>query len=237
MIVTIITEYVPVNDITSSSGNGTLLVYLQRPLTILIPVRGFVNELKYPLQATIFYNKSLLSIDRVRLSTSSDSILTYYNSDSNLNTTSPTKAIYTLDVRGKHTGLIGNTSNLYNLDIFYTYNSTGHGKFSAPFNWPIKTLDFNIIVYFFIAFIGVMVSRYTSKLSKSRNGDVERDPSHFKQVDGAWILISGVIALLIFSSFQEQVNLTSLLITNISLAFAFGFGFDKILQTGSNTIR
>jgi hypothetical protein len=42
--------------------------------------------------------------------------------------------------------------------------------------------------------------------------------------------ISAIIALLIFSSFQQQVHPTG----NISLAFAFGFGFDKVLETTHN---
>jgi hypothetical protein len=96
-------------------------------------------------------------------------------------------------------------------------------------------------VYFFIVFIGVVVSRYTSKLiaKKPDNSNDDKNESeldkanHFNKGDGIWILVSGVITLLIFSSFQEQVELTSFLLTNISLAFTLGFGFDKILDTGS----
>jgi hypothetical protein len=112
----------------------------------------------------------------------------------------------------------------------------------VTFSWPIKTLDFNILVYFFIVFIGVVVSRYTTNIIEHRNDPAEfaassegsgRTPGQFVKADGIWILVSGVITLLIFSSFQEQVELTSFLLTNISLAFTFGFGFDKILATGS----
>jgi hypothetical protein len=46
-----------------------------------------------------------------------------------------------------------------------------------------------------------------------------------------WIGLGGVIALLIFSIFQREVTLTGNILTDISLAFAFGFGLDKSLET------
>jgi hypothetical protein len=46
-----------------------------------------------------------------------------------------------------------------------------------------------------------------------------------------WIGLGGVIALLIFSNFQREVTLTGNILTDISLAFAFGFGLDKSLET------
>jgi hypothetical protein len=272
MIISVLTEYVPSNDITTPAGNGNFTLYIQRPSTILIPVRNIINETKYPLQITVFYEKPPISnIERIRLSTSTDSILSYYNSEARnttsntslnitsntppnttsntpLNTTSvippktSSKIIYSMDVRAKHNGQVSNTTNPYNVDIFYTDTNGRHATYTATFSWPIKTLDFNILVYFFIVFIGVVVSRYTTNIIENKvnpkdfkgsSGGTDRTPSHFVKADGIWILVSGVITLLIFSSFQEQVELTSFLLTNISLAFTFGFGFDKILATGS----
>jgi hypothetical protein len=48
--------------------------------------------------------------------------------------------------------------------------------------------------------------------------------------DIIWFGLSGVIALLIFSNFQHEVNLTGNILANISLAFAIGFGVDKSLE-------
>jgi hypothetical protein len=262
MIISVLTEYVPSNDITTSAGNSNFTLHIQRPSTILIPVRNLINDTKYPLQITVFYEKPPISkIERIRLSTSTDSILSYYNSEArnttsetplnttvtSLNTTSiipkdASKIVYWMDVRARHSGQVSNTTNPYNVDIFYTDTNGRHATYTATFSWPIKTLDFNILVYFFIVFIGVVVSRYTTNIIESRNDPTKfaasadgssRTPGHFVKADGIWILVSGVITLLIFSSFQEQVELTSFLLTNISLAFTFGFGFDKILATGS----
>jgi Protein of unknown function (DUF3185) len=270
MIISVFTEYVPSNDITTPAGNSNFTLFIQRPSTILIPVRNIINETQYPLQITVFHEKPPISkIERIRLSTSADSILSYYNSEaknttsesplnttseSPLNTTSETplnstsiippksasKIVYSMEVRAQHNGQVSNTTNPYNVDLFYTDINGRHATYTATFSWPVKTLDFNILVYFFIVFIGVVVSRYTTNIIESKDNPEkfatkgsDRTPSHFIKADGIWILVSGVITLLIFSSFQQQVELTSFLLTNISLAFTFGFGFDKILATGS----
>jgi hypothetical protein len=250
MIITVIFDYVPVNDITTAAGNANFTGYIQRPSTILIPVKGILDETRHRLQITVFQdNPPISKVDLIRLSTSTDSILSYFNSEAKNNTyvvyptnsTSKTKIIYNLDVTAKHGGQVSNTTNPYNIDIFYTDRNGTHGTYATTFNWPIKTLDFNILVYFFIVFIGVVVSRYTTNLvdSRSKTGQPNQDSGQYKDPgqlarnDWIWIIVSGVITLLIFSSFQEQVELTSFLLTNISLAFTFGFGFDKILETGS----
>ena len=246
MIYSVISEYVPANDITTSAGNANFTLYVQRPSTILIPVRAILNETTYPLQITAFYDTPpILNIDRIRLSTSTDSILSYYNSDTSNNTTtkyagntSSSKTYYTIYVKAQHNGQVSNSSNPYNVDVFYTDTNGRHATYSTSFDWPVKTLDFNILVYFFIVFIGVVVSRYTTNITEKKTPrQLNKESGQFYRDDGVWILVSGVITLLIFSSFQEQVELTSFLLTNISLAFTFGFGFDKILETGSKITR
>jgi hypothetical protein len=95
---------------------------------------------------------------------------------------------------------------------------------SIPFNWRIKTLDFSQFTYFWIVLVGIIVSRFASKVQgASPTNEITTD-------DVVWAGISGIIALLIFSNFQTQVSLTSHILPNISLAFAFGFGFDKVLS-------
>jgi hypothetical protein len=255
MIYSVFTEYVPANDITSSAGNSNFTIFIQRPSTILIPVSNIFNWTTYPLKITVFYDTPpIKKIDHIRLSTSTDSILSYSNLDTSTNTTSTysadnktanSKTYYTVFVKAKHSGQVSNTTNPYSVDLFYTDSNGRHATYSTSFGWPIKTLDFNILVYFFIVFIGVVVSRYTSNLIEQKKPDKSENESsdgtksnsnktiRFNKDDGIWILVSGVITLLIFSSFQEQVELTTFLLTNISLAFTFGFGFDKILETGS----
>ena len=84
-----------------------------------------------------------------------------------------------------------------------------------------------MLSYFFIVLIGVIVSRlfknYTEPQPRQRG---------LQTTDYLWIAFSAVIALIIFANFQQQVHLTRNIITNISLAFGFGFGFDKVLEAG-----
>ena len=133
--------------------------------------------------------------------------------------------IYTMNVTAKHNLDIKNSTDPYTIDIYFQ-NSTGIHEFSVPFNWSTKTLDFGIFTYFMIVLIGVIVSKYVSKIENNKKG------LNLEDKDYALIAISSIIALLIFSSFQQQVNLTTHIITNISLAFGFGFAFDKVLETG-----
>lgn len=53
----------------------------------------------------------------------------------------------------------------------------------------------------------------------------------FSSSELLWVPFSAIITLLIFSSFREQVRLTSDVIANMALAFGFGFGFDKVFET------
>jgi hypothetical protein len=235
-----ISEYVPANDLTTSAGNANFTIFIQRPSTILIPVSNILNETTYPLKITAFYETPpIKKIDNIRLSTSIDSILTYYNSDTISNTTTTfsadnktasSKMFYTVYVKAKHNGQVSNTTNPYSVDLFYTDSSGRHATYTTIFSWPIKTLDFNILVYFFIVFIGVVVSRYTNNLiarsdesDKESSDESDKESSErsepkprktssdgstrFHKGDGIWLLISGVITLLIFLAFKSRLNL------------------------------
>lgn len=98
------------------------------------------------------------------------------------------------------------------------------------FTWPIKTLDLTTLTYFWIVLIGVILSKLSTRVTKNTSSPI----GTLSNYDYLWIGISAIIALLIFSSFQQQVHLTGNILYNISLAFAFGFGFDRILDTTSN---
>jgi hypothetical protein len=108
--------------------------------------------------------------------------------------------------------------------------------YSAKFNWPIKTMDLTTLTYFWIVLIGVILSKLTTMVN-AQQGSSESGPiQSLMNKDYLWIGISAIIALIIFSSFQQQVHLTGNILYNVSLAFAFGFGFDRILDTTSNLV-
>jgi hypothetical protein len=75
------------------------------------------------------------------------------------------------------------------------------------------------------------------KAQSNNKNNIQQKPGPIQSLsnsDYLWIGISAIIALLIFSSFQQQVHLTGNVLYNISLAFAFGFGFDKVLEAAHN---
>jgi hypothetical protein len=97
------------------------------------------------------------------------------------------------------------------------------------FVWTVRALDLGTPTYFWIVFAGVALSRVFS-FTRSAKGITR---ARLRPVELVWIPVSAIITLLIFSSFSEQVNLTTDIVPNIALAFGFGFGFDKIFETWS----
>jgi hypothetical protein len=316
ILISTIYEYVPINDVKSVYSNGNLTLYIDRPSTLIVPVRNMLTPVERNLQLIMNYSYHNITITGAKLSTASDSILSYYGDFANTGGNQFGQQIWDMKVNAEHNGEVKNTTNPYTVDVFYINNKGKPEKFTAGFNWPIKTSDFNMVTYFMLVFVGVLLSKYTTKLIDERefkklnvvdeyaviniiNGinrpltrddiaslktqidtvvknttkagriktaidqavdsssdhnavkpedlvnGIKRDITNtlnvseisFGKYDYVWILISGVIALLIFSNFQKEVTLTNLLITNISLAFGFGFGFDRILQTGSKLIQ
>ena len=141
-----------------------------------------------------------------------------------------------LAVSARHTLEVGNTTNPYTVDVTYR-NATGYLTHQGVvFSWPIKTLDMNLLSYFWIVLIGVVVSRLYKHYTDQQLTTVgPKRPVGVKDI--LWMLFSAVIALLIFSTFQEQIHLTAHILINISLAFGFGFGFDKVLEAGQKLDR
>jgi hypothetical protein len=48
--------------------------------------------------------------------------------------------------------------------------------------------------------------------------------------EGLWITFSFIVTLLVFSSFKQSVTLSTSALVNLSLAFGFGFTFDRTLE-------
>ena len=48
--------------------------------------------------------------------------------------------------------------------------------------------------------------------------------------DILWIVFSFIVAVLVFASFKQNVALIDSVLINISIAFAFGFTFDRTLE-------
>ncbi len=164
------------------------------------------------------------------------------------------------------------TSSKYLKDTGYYFDNSDtmvyHNQFTFP--WVIKSLDMNLITYFWIVMTGVVTSRFLdfllvrlrkedeiaklldeemSKHIKSEdiiNNEITnrrildlRDKMgyfrdnivqdlHWKEL--LWIVFSFIVAILVFAGFKQNVTPISSILINISLAFAFGFTFDRTLE-------
>jgi len=107
---------------------------------------------------------------------------------------------------------------------------------TVPFNWSVRMTDLSLTTYFWVVMAGVVTSRFMSLiLDKSEghrgHGKDDMDIQIIGWKDGLGILFSFIIAVILFSSFNQQTSsLTMMVLFNISIAFAFGFGFDKTLE-------
>ena len=238
-------ESVPVNHFVEKVDGQNMSILIDREPTILIPLKTVApfSPRSTLIQASINHDDNI-TIEAVKLSTS-DSILSYPEKFDFVNSTSVSgskRDQFSMVAYSNHNLDINNSTKLYTIDVIYS-NSTNNKlqKWSVPFSWPIKSMNMSIFAYFWIVLIGVLVSRLLSlildKLDKIQQTQDQKTKDLITSQaivlninDYVWITFSFIIAILIFSSFNQQVELTTNIVINISLAFGFGFGFDKVLE-------
>jgi len=139
---------------------------------------------------------------------------------------------YTVRLNMGHPLVVGNFSDQYTVNLFYRkVQDTGNILVDKiPFIWRIQTMDWSIISYFWILFAGVLLSRMFT--FRGQNSVKSNLMIKFEPLELAWVPFSAIITLLILSSFMNQLfhSLTPNILLNLALTFAFGFGFDKILE-------
>jgi hypothetical protein len=250
--VSVSTQIFPINSIQSQFDLRGMTIILNREPTVMIPLYsapGFTPR-DTAITTTIYHNPDDI-IKEVKLSASSDSILSFepnfkkINDSTKVNNTEIDK--YQLQAKAQHNLMVNNYTKPYSMDILYFNKTAQLNDLPFTFDWPAKTADLSPFSYFWIVLIGVMVSRLLSlildKIDKAKQvveADTtgknlqqaleEQKPISLTVNDTIWIAFSFIIALLIFSSFSGQVHLTTNILTNVTLAFGFGFGFDKVLE-------
>jgi hypothetical protein len=250
--------YVPQNErvILDDNKNPNLAIVYED--NMLIPVKNYLVEKKSPVNVEVLNPN--YKVEKMKLSANASSFLTYESDVSRKNetrgaglqdnTTSTNPNLFGTVATVRHPLLVQNSSELFNLMVFYTggNNVTGGNNETTkyaifPFFWNIKTLDFDNLSYFFIIFLGVTLSRvFTVRprpVEQSENGGGKSAKLSFKISNAAflWVPFSAIITLLIFSSFKDKVTLTTDLIMNFALAFGFGFGFDKVFETWHKSVE
>jgi hypothetical protein len=238
---TVTSEYVPVNKKVIPFDNNDIKVVLTIEDNMQIPVRTFFEHKKSDIGAEV-YPKLPIVIDSVRLYPNASSILTKMDKVTDLK--KDEDGIFRATIETGHQLEIKNLNEKYILNVLYRNDSSINSASSNgtanspiyiadfPFIWNLSTLDFGKPSYFWIVFLGVLISRVFTFTSGS---DKVGASLNFSNLELLWVPFSAIITLLIFSSFREQVQLTTDVMTNVALAFGFGFGFDKVFEVWAKT--
>jgi hypothetical protein len=201
---------------------------------ILIPVENFFTHKKSDIAVYFYFkhpdNQTHIFIKLIGLaSNSSNSLLSLPSSSLSYVANKNGLNGYIGTVEVGHPLQVKNSTERYNLYIFYRVNQpmgVPIHLITIPIIWNVQTLDFNKPTYFWIIFLGVILSRLFSFSKNEKDFQISLRP-----LDLLWVPFSAIITLLIFASFKDQVILTTDLMTNLALAFGFGFGFDKVFET------
>jgi hypothetical protein len=246
---TITNEYIPSskNIITSNSSsainvaNGTKIGFNPFDVVVSYEKNNVVPAISFikPKQTTI----TLIFFNNFKESFSPKEIL-LSSSESEFSLNSPTflpsfegktfpngGEAWVLNTTIGHTLKTQNFTENYDIHILFRLDNKNYGpiyQLTIPLKFSFITQDFNAPTYFWIIFSGVILSRVFSYSSKSSE---ENPKLQLNKLDLLWIPFSAVVTLIIFISFKQQIDLTNDLITNLGLAFGFGFAFDKVLST------
>jgi hypothetical protein len=225
-------EYVPQNRNSIFLDGKDLQVIVTIENNTQVPLGSFFAHKLTDVTVELYYKVTPLFLKGVKLSSNGSSILTVQDADfhlvnrtkENVTATKSLAAVYDVTLQMGHPLEVKTYNDLYNINLFYRKLQDNGSLIvqKIPFTWTIQTLDWSKITYFWIIFAGVFLSRIFTFRGVSG--------TKFQPLELVWIPFSAIITLLVFASFKEQVNLTGDIVTNFSLAFGFGFGFDKVLE-------
>jgi hypothetical protein len=225
------------NQEAVNKSDDTIYVVVTKEKDILLPISTYFTDRTSKMDVNIYFKVKNLTTDNFRelvLSENNSRLLTI---DPKLDNTVEDLAKYDANLLVRHPLAITNHTERYSLDIFYRGPNETLGdlrKLSIPLEWNIQTLDLSPINYFFIIFGGVLLSRVFSIPTVSSN------PASWNTLDKReylWVPFSAIVTLLIFTSFTQQIKLTSDILLNFALAFGFGFGFDKVFESWNKAPR
>ncbi len=237
VIITSENVYIPQHqEVVTWNQNPDIYVVIKKQDHILIPVSTYLHDIFNPdktktnLYVDIYFKNQNLTRDNfkdVLLSGQSSSILSQTESTF---TGNQNYAKYDITLGIGHTLRTGNFTEPYIISIIDDSNKLSNTipnikELEIPITYRVQTLDFNGIEYFWIISLGVVASRILNL------DDLKKPKLNLSLGDLAWIPFSAIITIMIYSSFVSDVKLTNDIIVNLALAFAFGLGFDKILET------
>lgn len=218
-------------DINNKDINNIMNTDISYINPLYVSPKYWLSNMESQINLTIVpYDKSI-KIKSVRLESPPKSIISTNEKFTPKSSKLPKEdsinsSLYQMNITVRNDGIINNTKQNYSIVILYssdTYKSIN--KTQIPFPWNIKEQDMALMTYFWIVLAGVLSSTAISMLSIAPEGQAVE----MRRSDAIWIALSFIIALAIFSGFND-VKITNYIIFNIGLAFGFGFGSDRILS-------
>jgi hypothetical protein len=255
IVITVQSEYVPQSYNVIYKEFNNMSVGIEIPSSFLIPLKDLFEPLPKEIKVLIYNTIQGLEIESVNIYSPSSSVITILKTELNRSTLTGSNE-YNTKIMAKHDGEIFNRTDTFIIDISYWNNTQKTRLYHnlIPFEMNIHSFDLNITTYFWIVMLGVVVSRFIDfvlrdankiegvKKDIDDNGDTTGEKTRklntmknellvISEREALWIIFSFIISILVFNGFKETLSdLTTSILFNISLAFGFGFAFDRTLE-------
>jgi hypothetical protein len=208
-------------------ANGTfsdMKIWIKYQTPLIIPLKYWDNDLKSHMAVDIV-NLSHTRIVSLQLISPPQPILSF-NGDFMRGVSNAESTTYTAEFSARHNGNISNSTDNYKLHLYY-YNATNQlNEHIVTFPWTIMRTDRVLFSYFWIVLAGVVSSRFIKFIFEKK----DREKLKIDSREAVWIAFTFLIALIAFSSFQQNVQLTKSALANTSIAFGFGFTSQRVLE-------
>ena len=150
----VVLQYIPINDIKQKFDTKGIVGVFNREGNIQIPLRNALEPYISNITLFIYSKPSNIELQGVKLSTSSNTILSYQGNflpcqRSNISAT--TANCFEMLAYVQHNLVVSNSTDPFTIDIFYMNRTDDSMKFdsiSIPFTWSIKTLDMSLLSLF-----------------------------------------------------------------------------------------
>ena len=161
-------EYAARNNqvtISSVSDSPDLTAVVTRE-NLVVPLVNVLSDKESKLVVVLHNKTSPLQISSIGLSSSPGSLVTVNDLVADSTNASGLAMKFIADVSIKHGGTIGNSSETHTIDITYLNSTRQLNVLSVDFQWYVKTLDMNPVIYFSIIVVGVVASRYVTRFTE-----------------------------------------------------------------------
>jgi hypothetical protein len=160
----------PRNNQQTSTAFADMTVFIDRVSPLEIPIRNYFERETTNVTVTVYPNSTeKITFESLTLNMSDSSVLHQNSGFKNITKDEDAnrKRVYQTSLTVPHNMAIGNTTSQYEIIVsYFKGNSSNLIQHTIPFDWTITTMNLNIVIYFTIVMIGVLISRIITLLLK-----------------------------------------------------------------------